>query len=661
MLLRFVAAMACLLIAAAQAQEVEPDSMLSYELGEVFVESGEERNEMAIQKIPLATWRRSDAVSVAEAGRLFSAAHIRTNSRGETLITLRGSSDRQVPVYLDGVPLTMPWDQRVDLSLLPAGVVGSATVAKGAAASRIAANGYGGAINLVSRERRTDGRTVESGAQVGTGNQLQAGLTWLERRGKWSTQLAVSRFSRDGAPLPDDIELPFSQMDEALRTNTDYNSLNLFVRGAYEPGSQSRIGVTYISVNGEKGVAPESHLDPNLTGVRFWRYPEWTFDALQIAGRAPVLGVNLQSSVWAGWASQQILQYPDSSYQQSNGREDSEDNNFGARITARKDFRLGAVRAIGSLSHARHSQSLYDNDGEALTISAEPSFSETRGTVGFETNLDISPAMEVLVSAGTDALWAHEAGPNPVPDEIWQSFGTVSIHRELQENLSVRASFGRRARLPSMRERYDDALGRFETNPDLAPEKAWLLDMGARAEGDFSHLEATVFSRWERGTIQTEQDAMGTRRRVNLGGSNVYGVEFSGAARPFQELSLQGHATFFRQRGFTVEEEGLRIAETPEILGWLSAEARPVESFTASAEAVYTGVAYSRVDDDLARLEPSLVLNVRVGYHVVLPLPAYSVEVFGRVNNLTDTVVLPQIGLPGAGRVWLFGLSAHLG
>src|SRR5512134_2890277 len=46
--------------------------------------------------------------------------HVRTNSRGEAELSVRGSASRQVAVLVDGVPLTLAWDARADVSVIPA-------------------------------------------------------------------------------------------------------------------------------------------------------------------------------------------------------------------------------------------------------------------------------------------------------------------------------------------------------------------------------------------------------------------------------------------------------------------------------------------------------------------------------------------------------------
>ena len=145
---------------------------------------------------------------------------------------------------------------------------------------------------------------------------------------------------------------------------------------------------------------------------------------------------------------------------------------------------------------------------------------------------------------------------------------------------------------------------------------------------------------------------------MNLGGSRIYGVELAGALRLLPALRLDGHLTVMRVRGFGEDDAARRLSEKPESIGRLALAYTPGRGPTASAEAVYTGVAYSPLGGDFARLDPALVLNLRAGYRFAVS--AVAAEVFARVNNVTDAVVLPQLGLPAPGREVQAGLKVAL-
>ncbi|MBK9472497.1 MAG: Plug domain-containing protein [bacterium] len=59
------------------------------------------------------------APTLEEIFRELPHLHVRTNSRGEAEISVRGSDSRQVAVLVDGVPITLAWDSRIDASMIP--------------------------------------------------------------------------------------------------------------------------------------------------------------------------------------------------------------------------------------------------------------------------------------------------------------------------------------------------------------------------------------------------------------------------------------------------------------------------------------------------------------------------------------------------------------
>jgi iron complex outermembrane receptor protein len=93
--------------------------------------------------------------SVADALRGLPGVSVRTNSRGETVARVRGSDERQTLVFLDGAPLAVPWDGRVDIGLIPAGLLGGLSVRKGAGAIEYGANAVAGVVDLTTDRKST--------------------------------------------------------------------------------------------------------------------------------------------------------------------------------------------------------------------------------------------------------------------------------------------------------------------------------------------------------------------------------------------------------------------------------------------------------------------------------------------------------------------------
>src|SRR5690606_39198672 len=263
--------------AQAPADSTLMEAMMEAEMQEVVVQGGgpvAAAGVATVQRVAPAEVERADASAAAELGRLVPAAHVQTNSRGETLLYLRNAGERQTAVFLDGAPLNVPWDYRVDLGLVPAGVVGAMTVAKGPSAIEYGANVLGGVVNLTSGGAAA--RRTEAEGHYGTAENLGGALLHGGTAGRFHYVAQAGYVRHDGFLVSGAAALPFSQpAGTGLRLNTDARIANVYARGVYAFDGGPRVGLTLLHVDAEKGVAPEAHLDPAVSPPRYWRYPEW--------------------------------------------------------------------------------------------------------------------------------------------------------------------------------------------------------------------------------------------------------------------------------------------------------------------------------------------------------------------------------------------------
>ena len=82
---------------------------------------------------------------------------VRTNSRGEVQPALRGGEDRQIAVLVDGVPITLAWDHRTDLSVVPVTAARSVTLHRGLSSLLQGPNVLAGAVEVdIARGDRAD-------------------------------------------------------------------------------------------------------------------------------------------------------------------------------------------------------------------------------------------------------------------------------------------------------------------------------------------------------------------------------------------------------------------------------------------------------------------------------------------------------------------------
>ena len=73
---------------------------------------------------------------------------VRENSRGEAQPSLRGATDRHIAVLVDGVPLTLGWDHRTDLSIIPLTAARSIHLLRGLSSVLYGPNVLAGVVSI---------------------------------------------------------------------------------------------------------------------------------------------------------------------------------------------------------------------------------------------------------------------------------------------------------------------------------------------------------------------------------------------------------------------------------------------------------------------------------------------------------------------------------
>ena len=195
----------------------QQDTVPVIRLGAIVVEAAAGATSRAsvytVRRVELAKIGGVDAAVVSDFARLIPAAYIQTNSRGETLIYLRNAGDRQVGIFFEGALLNIPWDNRVDMSLIPASVIGGVSVAKGVPPVEYGTNVLGGAVNLTARTLDTPYSQTEIVSRFGTEGRVGGSITHQGRSDRVTYQGSVAYTKVDGLALPSDVVFSFNQTD----------------------------------------------------------------------------------------------------------------------------------------------------------------------------------------------------------------------------------------------------------------------------------------------------------------------------------------------------------------------------------------------------------------------------------------------------------------
>ena len=115
---------------------------------------------------------------------------------------VRGAPERHFRVYLEGIPLTVPWDERADLSLLPTSAVASLRFVRGVGSVLDGPNALGGVLTLHPREMENPGRRQLLACEIAEAKAFRGQLLYEQGGGSWRLLTALAYRDRPGWLLP---------------------------------------------------------------------------------------------------------------------------------------------------------------------------------------------------------------------------------------------------------------------------------------------------------------------------------------------------------------------------------------------------------------------------------------------------------------------------
>lgn len=208
-----------------------------------------------------------------------SIQHISAN-RNEAGIMLRGFSTRgQVPLYIDGIPISVPYDGYVDFNRYLTSDIAEVQVAKGYASPLLGPNALGGTINMVTEEplKKYD---IDALIGTGSGDTLLSSLRLGSRLEHFFFQGSIDWLQLNYIPLSGNFPVHEYQnlpdihiMD---RLNNSWSRDERFTgRVGWTPKQGDEYVMSWINLKGQKGVPLYQGPNTAATYRFFWDWPYW--------------------------------------------------------------------------------------------------------------------------------------------------------------------------------------------------------------------------------------------------------------------------------------------------------------------------------------------------------------------------------------------------
>lgn len=578
--------------------------------------------------------------------------------RRERLLTLRGFNSRQVPLFIDGVPVYVPYDGNVDLSRFGVDYVSEIRVSKGLASLLYGPNIMGGAVNVLSR-RPTGPLSVS--ARVSTehddkarANLRRAALNVAGAGERWYGAFSVSGTESDSYRLPDSFEPVANREDGGLRDNAETRDVLYMARVGYTPDAGSEYNLTWYRQESRKE-------DPPYAGTsgpsRFWVWPWWDKQSISLTSRHAIgdrgtlrlrafhdtFENSLDAYTNLAHTTQMFLGSTYDDYSRGGG--------------ADFEWRWNDATVTRIATHLKK-----DVHRESTVQPAEPQEQLVASTwdIAIEQEwrltprLSLTPSYQYVAQPGRTAwLWSGSGYvPNAVNDATTRNGQLVAVW-QASEGGTLFGGVSRKTRFPALKDRFSGAMGSALPNPDLKAEYANHFELGythrATAwNGKLALYQANIRDAIESVTLPGSACAApnpNCSQLQNVGRQRNRGVELSGSWQALDTLQLDGQVNLLDRDN--LGNPSILPTDTPKWRHRLAATWQPAVQWRLALDAQreskrYTTTNGSRVADGFT------LVNAFLRY---TPDAHWGVELGGR--NLTDELYAYQEGFFEAGRSWL--------
>ena len=649
-------------------QNTQDSIVKTYHLGEVEITGFKIEEVPMPQTTKINYWelRKADAPDLSQLQKNIPSGRIRTNSRGESILFLRGAGERQLGLFFDGVPYNVPWDNRFDLTFLPLDVVGEISVNQNASSVLYGANVLGGAVNINTYERSSNGSNG-SLTISGSNSETYSGSGSFDwKKDNFNFTAALSYLDSKGSILPANSPPELQSQDREAKyiTNTQRKRFSLFTRGEWWFGESSKTGLSVNFVTGSKGVAPETHVAP--ADARLWRYPDWSRVTVFSNSKFKLNSkLDLTTVFWWDNFGQKIETYSDLSFSKITESQQDRDITLGGRASL--IYKLNenhSLLGVVNFSATSHNEIILNASGGQIS---DFDYSQNFLSSGLEYSYRYEE-FSILGGGVFDLSMINKTG-------AFTQYGNTSTSApgvfasaawEVSPGWELFAGVTYRNRFPSLRESFSGALNRFKANPDLKPEKGTLTDFGVKFGRNGLTLKLSGFYNIYSDLISqirltAAQDAQRRRMRINLADATIIGSELVFEYKPSTFIGISGNLTYMDARGKADGVVEDKLDNKPEVLGGVTIELKPVNRIGISLESEFTGKQVETNPDkpsDKIEIAGSAVFNLRLSYSLLSA--GFSGDVFFRVNNIFDHYRIYQLGLIEPGRSISVGITIKL-
>jgi len=585
-------------------------------------------------------------------------------ARNEGMIYVRGFDMRQVPLYMDGIPLYVPYDGYVDPNRFTTFDLSEITISKGYTSVLFGPNTLGGAINMVSRKPQEKFEATLRGGISSANDRIASAFTSLNlgsNQGNWYVQSALSTLDGKFWPLSGSFT-PTVNEKGGDRDNSAARDFKGAVKVGYTPNSSDEYSISFINQDSNKGVPVYTGANPS-SAVRYWKYTQWDKSSLYIIGKKEVGSKSyLKTRAYIDNYYNVLDSYDNATYTTQISKKAFtsvyDDRTFGGSVEYGTE-----LISNNTLKFALHDK--YDKHREFNVGQTAKEFEDNTLSLAAENTWKTSDNLSVIFGARRDSrktVKAEDLVNNaitsfPLEDNQATNLQMALVTR-LDEHQEVTGYLARTTRFPTLKDRYSYKFGNALPNPGLNPEQSWNygIDYTIRPF-DKLKIQASVFQSKLSDVIQQVDNvayvnSIWVYQFRNTGKATYTGFECSADWQPSTWLkAFTGYSYIYRKND---SNPALMFTDVPrnKLSGYLQFFLD--KSTWAMLETEYNSSRYSTSDGRYSAGAYGL-LNLRASrsLHKSLSIQASLENVFDRNYAVSE-------GYPEPGRQYVLSATCSL-
>ena len=626
-----------------------------YTLGEVNVSSAVDRT-----TVNAASIQRYNAKDVSSALVILPSLIVSENGgRNESTIYLRGFDIRSIPVFMDGIPVYIPYDGYVDLARFTTYDLARIDVAKGFSSITYGANTIGGAINLVGMK---PSQKLELNAKAGamSGNGYETSVNLGSNLGKVYIQSGFSVLQKDYIPLSSNFDTTSLETDHQ-RDNSFSKDLKGSIKFGYTPNTTDEYSLNYQYSHGSKGNPVYLGNDKN-TRVRYWQWPYWDKQSIYYISRTAVAAnSDLKVRVYFDQFKNKLSSFDDNSY--STQFKPSSYNSL------YNDYTLGGnLEFAGDLNNKNHLrasvQAKNDNHSEHNDNEPVRHFADNTFSAGIENVYKPSGKLSFIPGLSYNLRNSLQAEDYSTADSTITSYpknrndalnAQLGMYYKISNAINLSFNVAYKSRFATMKDRYSYRNATALPNPDLKSETALNFELASTiAPGEKLNIRPELFYSRLNNTIQMVSNVQGDLSQMRNTGEAVFkGIDLSFVYQPVTALNIYAAYSYIQRKN--ISNPDILFTDVPDNKLFASAEYTFAGKLLVNLSGEYDSERIN-ASDGSRKSSGYFLMNGQVSYHFVNFLTA---EV--GVNNILDRNYTIQEGYPEAGRSFYAALNFNLG